>query len=49
MNKEVTDKKLWDKAYETVLKIRGSSDVPAFDYCVECEYRQLLEKEKGKK
>lgn len=34
---------LWDKAYDTVLSVRGSSDVPGFYLCVETEYRKLLE------
>ncbi len=34
---------LWDEAYETVLKVRGGSDVPGFYLCVETEYRKLLE------
>ena len=32
---------LWDKAYETVLAVRGSSDVPAFELCVRAEYEEL--------
>jgi len=34
---------LWDEAYETVVTLRGSSDVPGFYICVETEYQKLLE------
>ena len=39
---------LWDEAYETVLRIRGSYDVPAFQLCVEEEYEKLKEKHDAK-
>lgn len=34
---------LWDEAYDTVLRVRGSDDAPGFYLCVETEYRKLLE------
>jgi len=41
---DVRDEELWNQAWDTVLRVRGSCDVPAFEYCVECEYQILLEK-----
>lgn len=38
--------RLREKAYQTVVRVRGSNDVPAFDYCVEAEYQELLAKRK---
>lgn len=32
---------LKEQAYETVLHVRGSNDVPAFDLCVEMELKRL--------
>lgn len=32
---------LREQAYETVLRVRGSNDVPAFDLCVEQELKRL--------
>ena len=34
-------KTLREQAYETVLRVRGSNDVPAFDLCVEQELKRL--------
>lgn len=34
-------KTLREQAYETVLRVRGSNDVPGFDYCVEAELKNL--------
>lgn len=40
----LTYKELHKKAYDTVLRIRGSNDAPAFDYCVEQEFKHLKTK-----
>jgi hypothetical protein len=38
---EMTDKEMRDKAYDTVVALRGSWDVPGFDACVVAEYLRL--------
>lgn len=37
--KYISDTMLRDLAYDCVLRVRGSNDVPAFDACVEAEYQ----------
>lgn len=39
---------LWDKAHEIVLATRGSSDVPAFDFCVRQQYQKFKEERDAK-
>ena len=34
-------KTLREQAYETVVRVRGSNDVPGFDLCVESELKRL--------
>ena len=34
-------KKLYETAYNNVLAVRGSDDVPAFDLCVQSEMKRL--------
>lgn len=40
---------LREQAYQTVLRVRGSNDVPAFDYCVEAELKNLRAKARKSK
>lgn len=35
------NKKLYEKAYNNVLAVRGSDDAPAFDLCVQAEMNRL--------
>lgn len=37
----LTKKEIRDKAYSNVIAIRGTSDAPGFDACVDAEIRKL--------
>ena len=39
--KRMTEKQIRQQAYDTVVRVRGSDDVPAFDLCVESEIRNI--------
>lgn len=41
-NTRIVNTKLYKQAYNEVIRVRGSWDVPAFDLCVEAEYERLL-------
>lgn len=41
MGERMTEKQIRQQAYDTVVRMRGSNDVPAFDLCVESEIRNL--------
>lgn len=38
----------YEEAYATVVRIRGSNDVPAFDLCVKAEMRAIRERRRAK-
>lgn len=37
----LTDKEIYDKAWEQVVWVRVSCDVPGFDACVDAEFKRL--------
>ena len=41
MGEHMTEKQIRQQAYDTVVRVRGSNDVPAFDLCVESEIRNI--------
>lgn len=41
MARKPTEAEIRQQAYDTVVRVRGSNDVPAFDLCVESEIRNI--------